>query len=267
MFKKKKLLIIGAGNMGEALIRGILLSKKLSPRCISVLDVDALKQKKICRKYHIQAAENFVAVQNSDIVILAVKPQHMHELVLNIRKFVDAKKLIISIAAGITTEWFNKRFNKRVRIIRSMPNMPVLVGEGMIAVARGKYASIRDASTACNLLASCGKTVQVPEKKINAVTAVSGSGPAYVFYLAESMIQAGIKIGLSEEEAAVLTRTTIAGAAALMKQGESPEVLRKKVTSPGGTTEAAMKFMEKRKVKEHIVKAVQEAKFKAEKLI
>lgn len=267
LLKKKKIVIIGSGNIGTALVRGLVNSREIPRSHIFIFDIDARKSNAVARAYRVNIMKGYSFIASADIVILAVKPQHMEDCILRMREYLDENTLVISVAAGITTAWLAQKIGKKPRIIRSMPNTPALIGRGVIAITRGSYAKASDESTACALLQQCGSVVRVPERKMNAVTAVSGSGPAYVFYLAEAMVKAGRLLGLSEKESLLLTRETCAGASELMKQStESPRMLRQRVTSPGGTTESAICWLEKNKVHKHITDAVRKACCRAGKI-
>lgn len=216
---------------------------------VSDVRPDALHRLK--SKYKIRVnPDNRLAVDGADIVLLAVKPQQMPVVLEAIAPRITRRHLVLSIAAGITTSVIEKFLTRGVPTIRIMPNTPALVGAGAAGVSRGRYATVRHENMARSILETVGIVVSVPEKLMDAVTAVSGSGPAYVFYLAEAMKQAGIELGLSATVADQLVRQTIRGAGLLLAQSpDEPQVLRQRVTSPGGTTEAALKVLESSRVK------------------
>ncbi|MDM8537341.1 pyrroline-5-carboxylate reductase, partial [Desulfobacterales bacterium HSG17] len=212
---------------------------------------------------------NFEIFSNSDIIILAVKPQQMAQLLTEITEKTEYKiqdrKLIISIAAGIPIKKIEDILykplddisRKKLPVIRVMPNTPALVLAGISGMSLNKNTSPEDADTAETILESMGKVINIKEELLNAVTAVSGSGPAYVFYLIEAMIKGGIEAGLEPENAAEFSIATVDGAVKLMMaKNETPEELRRKVTSPGGTTEAAVNVLDNNDVKQHIIEAV-----------
>jgi pyrroline-5-carboxylate reductase len=265
--------IIGAGNMGEAFIGAIIGANLFSSSHVYASDVSQERLSAIKAAYHIQTTSDNITIFNTcDIIILAVKPQHMDDILSGIASRIDiglnAKKLVISIAAGIRIEKIEGHLysklpeeqQRQIPIIRVMPNTPALVLKGVSGMSANQYATPEDMATADSILSAMGSVLEFNEPDLDAVTAMSGSGPAYVFYLAESMIDAGIQLGLTPESSKELTIGTIKGAVALMeKSGEPPMTLRQKVTSPGGTTEAAFKVMTAQDVKTHIINAIQAA--------
>jgi pyrroline-5-carboxylate reductase len=257
--KNEMIAFIGAGNMAEALIRGLLAAKIVPAGQLIVTDVRPERLAFFQTTFGVRGlADNAAAMAAADIVVLAVKPQQM----TNVLSALGSRRsaLVVSIAAGVTTGRIERELGGQPRVVRVMPNTPALVGAGAAGLCRGRFATEEDWVTAEAILGAVGITVRVEESLIDAVTALSGSGPAYVFHVAEAMIQAGVATGLSVDVAKRLTLQTIFGAAKLMvESGEAPEVLRKKVTSPGGTTEAALKVMAERKLVEIFGEAIQAA--------
>ena len=260
--------------MGEAIIGALLRAGVSTPEELLVSDNNQERLKYIEKNYSTGIAENnFALFQQSDIIILAVKPQVMEPVISEITaaerySSCSGRRLIISIAAGIPLSKLEALFyspsgneeTKTMPIIRVMPNTPALVLSGMSGMSGNQYATVEDMRTAETILAAMGTVVTVEEKEMDAVTAVSGSGPAYVFFLAESMIEAGLSLGLEPDKAVTLTMKTIEGAFKLMQDSaDPPETLRKKVTSPGGTTEAAFQILSKNRVKETFVTAIARA--------
>ncbi|MFH0935337.1 MAG: pyrroline-5-carboxylate reductase [Candidatus Omnitrophota bacterium] len=263
--------IIGFGNMGSA------IAKRLD-RPLSVFDVDTLKTSNLRDTIRVVLSAALV-VQESEVIILAVKPQDVASLLDSIRKPAEGKdKLFISIAAGITTGYLESALGN-VRIIRTMPNTPVEIGEGMIALSKGAYATDSDLQFTEKEIFSClGKTLVVKENMLNAVTAVSGSGPAYVCYFLEreginpatekknqflkELIEAAQGLGFSFEEATLLVNQTYEGTIRFLREANvAPSQLRERVTSKGGTTEAALRELEKgHSLKEAVKAAWQRAK-------
>jgi pyrroline-5-carboxylate reductase len=223
--------------------------------------------------------DNSTVFNACDVVFLAVKPQQMPDVLAGIAggrpASARARKLVISIAAGIPIRKLeqglyaelDEKQRQALPIVRVMPNTPALVLCGMSGMSANRYATAQDIHTAVRLLASFGKVLEFAESELDAVTGLSGSGPAYVFCLAEAMVEAGRAVGLDPEKAAVLVLTTLKGAVKLLEtSGEPPEELRRKVTSPGGTTEAAMRVFEQNEFKATVVQAIAAATRRAGEL-
>jgi pyrroline-5-carboxylate reductase len=251
---------LGAGNMAEALINGFVKSGLIKPSRITAGDVRKDRLRKIKLKYEINTASNKDVAHKSGIIFIAVKPKDVNVLLNEVGSCITQRQLVVSIAAGINTNRIEGFLKKGVPVIRTMPNTPALVGEGAIAVSKGKTVKKSHINTAKTLLGTAGLVVELPEKNINAVTALSGSGPAYVFYLAEAMEKAGRRAGLNGQVVKKLTYHTILGAGRLMLgMGLSPEELRRMVTSPKGTTEAAIKHLEENKFQKIVMDAIAKA--------
>jgi pyrroline-5-carboxylate reductase len=261
---------IGAGNMAEALIKCIINAGVCKPKYIFINDVRSDRLELLTRQYRVQAVVNSAALAGQvDVLVLSVKPQNMAELLLTIESTVRYSTLTISIAAGVRISEIAAALGDKP-IIRVMPNTPALIGEGASAL----FANTRARpmmNKAMRIFASVGKTVIVDnEDLIDAVTAVSGSGPAYFFALMEEMIKAGHRMGLPAEIAKILVLQTAKGAAMLAtegdKLGESPAELRRKVTSAGGTTEAALKVFASREFGQIIEQALLAARDRSKEL-
>jgi pyrroline-5-carboxylate reductase len=277
---QKTIGFIGAGNMGEAIIGAILKAEIFTKTDVWVSDISNERLSQMKSTYGVQTtSDNAALFSRCDIIILAVKPQQMNDILTRIapreKDALTGAKLVISIAAGIRIEKIeavlyaalSPEESARLPVIRVMPNTPALVLQGVSGMSANRHATPEDVEAARQILAAMGTAVLFDESDLDAVTALSGSGPAYVFYLAESMINAGIQLGLSKESAQELAVGTIKGAAALMEQQrESPEDLRRKVTSPGGTTEAAFKVLEKNNVRDIIIKAIKAAEDRSREL-
>ncbi len=276
----KNIGIIGGGNMGEAFAGAMIQSGIFQPSSITISDVMPERLKFLEKNYGINTVQdNFMLFDSCQVLILAIKPQQMDNVLTGIAKnphfTVKEKKLIISIAAGITIEKIEKLLyealdensRKMLPVIRVMPNTPALVLQGMSGMSANRHVQHDEISMSRRILEAMGHVIEFDEKLLDAVTGLSGSGPAYVFYLIESMIAAGVKLGLDYDDAKVLTLNTIKGAVALMEaHNETAEALRKKVTSPGGTTEAAFKIFEKNQVKQTFIKAITAAANRASEL-
>jgi pyrroline-5-carboxylate reductase len=254
---------IGGGNMAEALIKGIITSRLVKPANIIASDIRADRLSYLKTEFAVKTEEHNSAVAaRADIVVLAVKPQNMTEALESIKDAVKKDTLLISIAAGVKVAKISAVLGD-MPIVRVMPNTPALVGEGASALFANEKAKSR-LPEALKIFEAVGKTVAVSnESLMDAVTAVSGSGPAYFLLLTELIIKAAVELGLPEEAAKNLVFQTAKGAALLAaeadKHGETPAQLRKKVTSPGGTTEAALKVLSEGRFDEIMVKAVKRA--------
>lgn len=246
---------IGAGNMAEAIARGLLRQAVYQPSDIRATDPNPERQRLFNDELGIACSEECSkAAAASDIVILAVKPFVMAEALQQVGPMMKAGALVISIAAGISSKFIEEALSPNagavvpgggVRVVRVMPNTPMLVGKGMSAIARGRFASEHDLIAAERIFSAGGATVRIPEELMDAVTAVSGSGPAYIFFMTEALTQAGVAAGLTEAQAGQLARQTVVGAAELLAQSkDTPAELRRKVTTPKGTTQAAIETMQ-----------------------
>ena len=244
----KKIGFIGVGNMAEAIVLGLIKSGFKAAK-ITVSDVNAGRLAYFSKKYGVAAcSENLTTVKNSDIIVLAVKPHQVDEVLSQAGPAFDKKKLLISIAAGTRTKKIEKYLNGSP-VVRSMPNTPALVGEGAFAICAGKRSSKKDMADAESLLGTCGIVVRVAEKDMDAVTAVSGSGPAYLFYAAEIMRNTAEKMGIDKNSARILVNQTLKGASKMLAESQyGPEQLRTNVTSKGGTTQAAFDVIMKNKL-------------------
>lgn len=248
---------IGSGNMAEALIRGVINSGLLRRENLMASDIRSQRRRFISRKYRIVVrSSNKKICEGADVIVLAVKPQDARTVLEEISDYVSQDKLLISIIAGLRTEKIES-FCHHVPVIRVMPNTPALVGQGMSVLCRGKWATRHHSRIAKILLRAVGKVVEIREKLMDGVTALSGSGPAYFFYLIEALTEAGEKIGFDRKMALLLASQTALGSAGLLAHtGLQPQELRHKVTSKGGTTEAALKVLEKGKFKQLVNRAV-----------
>ena len=241
---------IGAGNMAQALLNGLINAKLYQPKNIYVSDIRKDRLKFLADTYSVSpAGDNSLLAESAQILVLSVKPQNMSQALESIKNKITPDKLIISIAAGITVANITDVLGDTA-IVRVMPNTPALIGQGASALFANKKAESR-LEEAKNIFSAVGIAVTVDDESlIDVVTAVSGSGPAYYFLLAEEMIKAAIDLGLPEQVAKDLVLQTAKGAALLAAQGDktgqTPEQLRRNVTSPGGTTEAALKIFEEK---------------------
>ena len=239
--------MIGAGNAAEGIVHGILRKSVLFDDRIIASDPSETRRKLFADRFHIEVTpDNRYVTENSYIVMLAVKPQHFSEVCEGITDLIRADHLIVSIMAGVSTASIEAQFpNVEARVIRTMPNLPSHVGAGMAGICRGRHAQEVDLLRAERIFDAGGRSIVFEdEAQMDAVTAVSGTGPAYFYFFVEALTSAGIKAGLSRQQADLLAKQACLGAARMMLEtGEPPEALRQKVTSPGGTTQAAMESM------------------------
>jgi pyrroline-5-carboxylate reductase len=236
--------IFGAGVMGETLLAGLLRSGR-SAEDLLIAERRTDRADELREKYGVDAVDNADAAAKADVLLLVVKPQDMGDLLGEISGRVHPGKLVVSLAAGVTTSYVESRLPDGVAVVRVMPNTPALVDEGIAAISAGTNCSDDDLAVAEELLSANGRVVRVPEKQQDAVTAVSGSGPAYVFLVVEAMIEAGVHLGLPRPTATELAVQTLVGSGKLLREtGEHPALLRERVTSPGGTTAAALGELE-----------------------
>ncbi len=254
----KNIAFIGAGRMAEALIKGLIAKKVFDSQQVVAADKDLSRLAYLKDKYQVRIEpDNPKAVSSAGIVILSVKPAVMAKVLEEISvNMPSGRTLFISIAAGITLGTIEEKL-RDAPVIRAMPNNPVLVGEGMTALCCGRLANNDDQKTAEDIFGSVGKVLIMSEELMDAVTAVSGSGPAFIYYIVEAMTEAGIKAGLSKSQANLLVSQTLLGAArTLLESGSQPSDLREMVTSPGGTTQAGLKVLDEGRVKEILVSAI-----------
>ncbi|MEM9730461.1 MAG: pyrroline-5-carboxylate reductase [Myxococcota bacterium] len=261
MTQDRTLAFVGAGNMAGALIRGLVGTRTVLANQITAADPDDSRLAVLSRDLEVRTTnDNTEAVADADVVLLAVKPQMFGQVLPAIADALRQDALVVSIAAGISTSRIERDLRPETRVIRTMPNTPALVGVGATAVAAGTHATDEDTQMAATLFESVGLVLRVPENQIDAVTGLSGSGPAYVFAMIESLRDAGIREGIEPKTALALATQTVRGAAELLLQrGETPEALRQKVTSPGGTTLAGLKALDDRGFQAALLGAVRAA--------
>lgn len=254
------LAIIGAGVMGETLLSGLIRAGRPVDELL-VGEKRPERGAELEERYGVTVVGNVEAAEKADTLALVVKPQDMGELLKEIAPAVRSGQLVVSLAAGITTSFLESHLPAGVAVVRVMPNTPALVDEGMAAISRGSHCDEEHLAEAERLMDSIGKVIRVPEKQQDAVTAVSGSGPAYIFFVVESMIEAGVHLGLPRTTAYDLVVQTLVGSAKLLREtGEHPTVLREQVTSPAGTTAAAVRELEDHKVRAAFLTALEAAR-------
>ena len=262
----KTVAIFGAGVMGSTLLSGLIRSgRDVADLAITGRNVERTEE--LASTYGVRRMSNVDAALVADTLVLVVKPQDMGGLLAEIRGQVRPGALVVSLAAGITTGFLEERLPPGTAVVRVMPNTPALVDEGMAAISPGLNCDEVHLSEAEELLRSCGKVLRIPEKHQDAVTAISGSGPAYIFYVVEAMIEAGVLLGMPRATSTELVVQTLYGAATMLKEtGQHPTVLREQVSSPGGTTMAALRQLDDHKVRAAFVTAMEAASERSKQL-
>ncbi|HEY2205370.1 MAG TPA: pyrroline-5-carboxylate reductase [Pseudonocardia sp.] len=255
-----RIALLGAGKMGEALLTGLVKSGQPSEGlCFTERSDERARQ--VAERHGVRRLEVPEAVRRSDVLVVAVKPHDAADLLAELRPEVGAGVLVVSLCAGLPTEFFERRLPEGTAVVRVMPNTPMLVGEAMSVISAGRWATDRHLDQVTAVLASVGRVARVPESQQDAVTAVSGSGPAYFYYLAEAMADAGVLLGLPRPLAAELAAQTALGAARMLTEtGDHPVVLREAVTSPGGTTAVAVHELDRHAVKAAITSAIEKCR-------
>ena len=259
---------IGGGVMAEAIIKGIISSGRVSPEKVMSSDICTDRTSLFCKAFGISTtSDNLKLVSQAEIIILAVKPQIIESVLQEIAEEIDTSMLIISIAAGVPLNRIEGILKAGCRVVRVMPNTPALIGEGVSALSPGHNAIKEDMDVAGMIFGAVGKTVVVEEKYMDAVTGLSGSGPAYIFLIIEALGDAGVKVGLTRETARTLALQTVLGSTKmLLETGEHPAKLKDMVTSPGGTTIAGLHILEAGKIRAVIMDAVEAATKRSQEL-
>ena len=256
--RRRGLAIIGGGKIGEALLSGLV--RRGGPDGIVVCERSAERASALAQQYGVAALDLAEAAARARVLLIAVKPQDIDTLLSLLAEHVDPGHLVVSVAAGVPTARIEAALPSGTAVVRVMPNTPALVDEGMSVLSAGAHAGEAELDEAEALLAAVGRVRRVPESQQDAVTALSGSGPAYFFYLVEAMVDAGILLGLPRALAADLIVQTALGAAVMMRDsGEHPVQLREAVTSPGGTTIAAVRELERHGVRAALIAAIEAA--------
>jgi pyrroline-5-carboxylate reductase len=261
-----RIAVLGAGKIGEALLSGLLsggrdaadlvFTERYPQRCAELTE-----------RYGVPSADVVDAAKQADVLVVAVKPQDIEPLLDQLAPVVTADKLVVSLCAGLPTALFERRLPEGIPVVRVMPNTPMLVAEAMSAISPGRHATEEHLALVEELLSAVGKVARVPESQQDAVTALSGSGPAYFFYLVEAMIDAGILLGIPRDLAGQLIIQSAVGAAAMLAQGsQHPVILREAVTSPAGTTIMAIRELEKHGVRAAMLAAIEAARDRSQEL-
>ena len=266
--KGKRVGFLGSGNMGEAMIRGMLQSGLVPKEYILAADAQPQRLTHITGQYGIRGVSgNPELVREADVIVLAVKPQIMGVVLGEVAAVADGRKLFISVAAGVATGTIRSHLGRAARLIRVMPNTPALVLEGVTAIARAEGLEPGDLETAQELFGAVGRVVLLDEDALDAVTGLSGSGPAYVAIVIESLADGGVKMGLDRATAMILAAQTVLGSAKLiLETGAHPGQLKDMVASPGGTTIAGIAALEEGGVRRTFINAVERATLRSREL-
>ncbi len=258
--------ILGTGKMGEALLSGLLRAGR-PPADVAVVVRREARADELRAAYGVPVVSAQEAAKNAATLVVAVKPQDMGRMLDEIAGLVTGSQLVISVAAGITTSFIEQRFPVEVPVVRVTTNTPVLVDEAMSLISAGSFAVESHLAIAEEMLSPVGKVLRIPEYQQDAATALAGSGPAYLFYLVEAMVDAGVLIGMPRRTALELVTQAVYGAATMVRDsGEHPVILRETVTSPGGTTIAAIRELESRGVRGAIFAAIEAARNRGREL-
>ncbi len=269
MLKDKKIGFIGSGNMGEALVSGLVLSKAAKPENIICSDIDTELLEEVQKKYNIHiTGSNIEVCEKSEIIVYATKPQILGAVLKETAPALDKSKLVISIAAGVPLAAIAAGLNKELRLIRSMPNICAFVKESATAIAAGEFVQDGDVALARAIFDSVGETVFIQENVLmDAFTGLSGSGPAYIFTIVDALADAGVKMGLSRKNSLFLSTQTVLGAARLLLDSkEHPGQLKDRVASPGGTAIAGIHTLEQGGLRTTLINAVESASKRAKEL-
>jgi pyrroline-5-carboxylate reductase len=259
--------VLGAGQMGEALLSGLLRSGVVAPSGVLAAVRRDDRAKELRDAYGVEVFSSAEAADRAETLVITVKPQDMAALLSEIAPGVTAGKLVISVAAGITTSFIENRLPQDVPVVRVMSNTPVLVDEAMSVISPGSHAGEPHLRRAEELLRPVGKVLRIPESQQDAATALSGSGPAYVYFLVEAMVDAGILLGMPRSTALEMVKQAVYGAATMLRDsGEHPVILREAVTSPGGTTINAIRELEKHGVRAAFLAAIEAARDRGREL-
>ncbi len=264
-----RLLCLGGGKMGEALIEGLLESKEYSAKQIKVGEPDSGRREYLKKRYGIQAGmKNTAAIQEADICILAIKPQQAASVLEEIAPYLTKQTLLISIMAGISTDFIKSKVGKAAKIVRAMPNAAAVIRKSTTGLYVRPEVNKQEKQIAINIFKALGMTVEVAkEDHLNIITGLSGSGPAYVFLFLEALTDAGVYLGLSREVASQLSLNTVLGSASMAEELNKPfSLLKEIITSPGGTTMAGLRVLEEEALRSALLDAVEAATQRAREL-
>jgi len=264
----QRVAVLGAGKMGGILLKALLQKGLLSPKATVATVHHEERAKTMAEKFGVPVGtDNLAAVKNADIIFVCVKPQVVQEVMEQIRPDISPRQLVISVAASVATSQIEDALTGQIPVIRAMPNTPSVLGCGMTALCKGKYATAQHMDTACKLFSVVGRTVVVDEKHMDAVTGLSASGPAYIYIILESLAEAGVKVGLPRDIATLLAaQTTLGAATVVLETGDHPALLKDSVTTPAGCTIDGILELEEGKLRVTLIKAVVKAAQRAKEL-
>lgn len=258
--------VLGAGKIGESLLSGLLVAGR-KPADLLFTERYPQRAAELGERYGIEHVDVADALGRADVLVVSVKPQDIEPLLDEVGPSPDPHQLVVSMCAGLPTKLFERRLPAGTPVVRAMPNTPMLVGEAMSAISPGAHAGPQHLDLVEELLGTVGRVVRLAESQLDAVTALSGSGPAYFYYLVESMVEAGVLLGVPRAEASELVVQSAAGAAAMLREGDGdPVKLREAVSSPGGTTVAGIRELDKNGVRAAVVDAVEAARDRSAEL-
>jgi pyrroline-5-carboxylate reductase len=265
----KRLAVIGTGKIGGILLRAFLKRKLVQPRRVYPTVLSAAEARTVSKRLGVRAStDNRAAVRNADIILLAVKPQVVREVLEDIKPEMTPEKLIISVVASVSTKFMEKQLGIEVPVVRAMPNTPCAIGCGMTGLAKGIHATKEHLEIAQAMFESVGRVVVVDEKLVDAVTGLSASGPAFVYILLEALAEGGVKVGLPRDISTLLAAQTMMGAARMvLESGDHPASLKDAVTTPAGSTMDGILELEDGKVRVTLIKAVMKATQRAKELV
>jgi len=264
----KKVAFLGAGKMGGIILQALLKNGLLSPQSTFATVAHEERAEALAARLKVKVGTNNVeAARDADIIVIAVKPQVVEDVIREISRHVTPRQLIVSVAASVPTSMIEKNLCADVPVVRAMPNTPCQLGAGMTAISKGKHASAEDVAMTCHMFEVVGRTVVVDEKHMDAVTALSASGPAYIYIILESLAEAGVKVGLPRDVATLLAAQTALGSArVVLETGDHPALLKDAVTTPAGCTIDAIMELEEGKLRVTLIKAVVKAAQRAKEL-
>jgi pyrroline-5-carboxylate reductase len=264
----KRVAFLGAGKMGGIILQALLKNGLLSTKSTWATVAHPERAKTLSAKLKVKVGtDNVAAARGADIIVIAVKPQVVEDVVREISGHITPKQLIVSVAASVPTAMIEKNLSSNVPVVRAMPNTPCITGEGMTAICKGKHATAQHVAVTTHLFDVVGRTVVVDEKHMDAVTALSASGPAYIYIILESLAEAGVKVGLPRDIATLLAaQTTLGAAKVVLETGDHPALLKDAVTTPAGCTIDAIMELEEGKLRVTLIKAVVKAAQRAKEL-